>query len=292
MLIVKIVQHRDGDNQIKFNRNDIYSASFVLKESARVIKLFAQQLIEDNPGTILNKITNNIKTTDKHNRYHIFADGSGFLYVQEYNWEAIVLAYVLNNTVEAQRLDNFEDTLMYLETKRIRRSLFLNEIDRMKTEIVKYNSNEKNLKLPFLNAGKMMRVFRDRAMCKVKRLENTSDLLLTFEDVKLGNKIEGYVIYKRIYVVVGDWEVKSFRLVFNDFSYTSETEGAEELVLHPYLKVPYMFNAILDWVNEFDYNTFVEFIISLVTNYNKESGINTITEISNTIKELRKLNKQ
>lgn len=123
---------------------------------------------------------------------------------------------------------------------------------------------------------------------KIKYTMHSNSIILNFKNIRIGSSNEGYVIYNRIDVEIGEWNsISGFTLEFNNFAYASYW-NIQDVLLHPYLNVPYYIDIpYLD----LSYEAYVDHIIRMVTgvDYRLGTGLANITDIMVSFNRYRRI---
>lgn len=112
-------------------------------------------------------------------------------------------------------------------------------------------------------------------------------IVLEFNNIKIGNDEEGYIIYTKILLFLKDWKIDGFMFKFKNFDYSSYWNL--DIILHPYLEVPLGFNEVLTWLPANEYNIYVQSLVEMVTQYMPTSGRDAT--LKNTITRFNKYRK-
>jgi hypothetical protein len=280
----------------KTTAENLAISAYILKENINVLKKFADNhiriLVQEQIG--LNLMSEKPRGISAN---FVFWSNEKFLLVEPFlfkssenglSWEELSLAWILFNTTTDLLNEVFIKSVNDIGATRMLLIEQNMEIAGLYSKMIEVRQKKIGAKygVDYFNVSKFLKSCKDQKI-KAKVISN-GKVLLSYQDIILGNDKEGKIIYNNINILVYDWRIDGFNIRFKDFDYSSYW-NLPFITLHPYLSVPYCFNQLLTWLNWQDYDDFAESINIAVTQYHSESGIKYIRDIVDDIQELRKI---
>ncbi len=183
------------------------------------------------------------------------------------DWEYINFIYpllVVNNKLEViKRITSVNNAiktdLQYYNIKLVQ----------LRSEIIDKSEDIYRHTIEFFDSEEMIKSFK-KLRVKVSLFEGR--VVAEFNNIKLGNDEEGYLMYRKIFLFIKDWKINGYVYNFKNFDYSSYWDL--DIRLHPYIVTPYGFNEVMTWMPKHDYNMYAKALVEMTTLYMADSGTN------------------
>jgi len=275
---------------LSLNLKDLAKSSLMLREEVKTLQHFVENSVNIITEETFQIMLREIPLITK--RFLICWEDKFILITDLNGWELLNTAYAMYKTPNAAKEQVHNDTIAFNENYKLEiaaATIVMNQLKEKHRNLIKQAIWKRSIN--YFDADKFMTAFRQRInssdqKAKYSYNKETGEITLEFENIKIGNEAEGYVVYHKILLFLTGWNISAYILRFNNFDYNSC--WGVPVTLHPALSIDTFTTERIDEILD-DYNSYVNAIFENIYKYDPSNSFQTIEKIQERLFILRKL---